>query len=461
MIQKVLIANRGEIALRVLRACRELGIATVVAYSEADRHSLPVALADQAVCIGPPASDRSYLNIPNIVSAALVSGADAVHPGYGFLAENAYLAEVCAQYGLLFIGPPPEVLERFSDKVGARRLMRAAGVPIVPGTDEALYSIEAAREAARAIGYPLMIKATAGGGGRGMRVARDEAELLRAFPVAQSEAQSFFANGGLYLERLVAGARHVEVQIAADRHGHVIHLGERDCSVQRRHQKILEEAPCPVLSPALRDQIGETAVKGARAAGYETVGTMEFLLDPDHRFYFIEMNCRIQVEHPVTEMVTGLDLVKEQLRLAAGEPLRWRQDEIQVRGHAIECRVTAEDVARDFAPDAGLIEVFHVPGGPGVRIDSHIYAGYTVPPYYDSLLGKIIAWGSDRNEAIDRMKRALRETRIQGVKSNLEFQLALVDSEAFRLGAVDVTFVESLVRGLDAPRPAEAAAASR
>jgi acetyl-CoA carboxylase biotin carboxylase subunit len=445
MIQKVLIANRGEVALRVIRACRELGLSTVVAYSEADRSSLPVALADQAICIGPPASDRSYLNIPNIVSAALVTGADAVHPGYGFLSENAYLAEICAQYDLLFIGPPPEVIERFSDKVAARELMKRAGVPIIPGTDKAVYSVDAARDAAQVIGYPIMIKATAGGGGRGMRVARDEAELARVFPIAQAEAQSFFSNGGLYLERLITGARHVEVQIVADRHGNLIHLGERDCTMQRRHQKILEEAPAPALTPELRKKLGEVAARGAAKAGYQNVGTMEFLLDEQKRFYFIEMNCRIQVEHPVTEMTTGVDLVKEQIRLASGERLRLRQQDVSVRGHAIECRITAEDASQEFAPDAGPVEAFHAPGGPGLRVDSHVYSGYTLPPFYDSLLGKVIAWGNDREEAIVRMRRALREMRVQGVKTNLDFQARLLDSEAFHRAAFDVSYVERML----------------
>ncbi|MBI4494274.1 MAG: acetyl-CoA carboxylase biotin carboxylase subunit [Chloroflexi bacterium] len=462
MFRKILIANRGEIAVRVLRACRELGIATVVAHSEADRNSLAVALADQAICIGPAASDGSYLNIPNIVSAALVTGADAIHPGYGFLAENAYLAEICAQYGLTFIGPPPEVLERFGDKVGARKLMQQAGVPIIPGSDEACCSLDDARQAAEAIGYPVMLKAVAGGGGRGMRVARDAAELARVFPIAQLEAQAHFANGGLYLERLLAHARHVEVQIVADRYGHMIHLGERDCTAQRRHQKLVEEAPSPALTPELRQQMGALAVRGAQAAGYQTVGTMEFLLDEQRRYYFIEANCRIQVEHPVTEMVTGLDLVKEQIRLASGQPLRWRQEEVAWRGHAIECRVTAEDPAADFTPDAGLVEAFHAPGGPGIRVDSHLFSGYTTPPYYDSLLAKIIAWGTGREEAIARLQGALRECRVYGVKTNLAFQLALLDHEAFRRGDLDVRFVEEHLTALQGERPlAREAALSR
>lgn len=441
MFSKILIANRGEIAVRVLRACRELGIRTVVAYAEPDRESLAVALADEAVCIGPAALDRSYLNIPNIVSAALVSGADAIHPGYGFLSENAYLAEVCEQIGLTFIGPPPAAIEQFGDKVAARQLMARAGVPIVPGSEGALPSLDAARAAAAEIGYPVMIKALAGGGGRGMRIARNEAELEQAFPVAQREAQSQFGNGAVYLERLIEQARHVEIQIAADRQGNVVHLGERECSIQRRHQKLIEESPSTAVDAALRSRMGTAAVNGARSAGYVNVGTFEFLLDADGQFYFIEANCRIQVEHPVTELVTGIDLVKEQILIAAGHPLSFTQSDITWTGHAIECRVNAEDPARDFAPDAGLVDTWLPPGGPGVRVDTHLFPGYTVPPFYDSLLAKVVAWGRDRGEAVHRLRRALRECRVEGVKTNIPFHLETLQDPDFRKGRTTTDFV--------------------
>ena len=443
----MLVANRGEIALRVVRACRELGLQTVVTYSEADRESLAVALADEAVCIGPAASDKSYLNIPNVVSAALVSGADAIHPGYGFLSENAYLAEVCEQLGLTFIGPPIAAIEQFGDKVAARRLMKNAGVPTVPGTDEPVSSIEAARAAAAEIGFPLMLKAVSGGGGRGMRVARDEDELEAVFPIAQLEAQSYFGSGAVYLEHLIEDARHVEIQVLADATGRTVHLGERECSIQRRHQKILEEAPSPAVDPELRRRMGEAAVLGARAAGYRNVGTVEFLLDPARRFYFIEMNCRIQVEHPITELVTGLDLVKEQIRLAAGEPLSFDQADVRWQGHAIECRINAEDPRRDFAPDSGLIDTWLAPGGPGVRVDTHLYPGYVMPPYYDSLLAKLAVWGRDRDEAVDRMRRALRECRVAGVATNIAFHLDTLDHPDFVAGRATTAFVsEALAR---------------
>ncbi|HEY8475947.1 MAG TPA: acetyl-CoA carboxylase biotin carboxylase subunit [Chloroflexota bacterium] len=436
MFRKVLVANRGEIAVRIIRACRELGIKTVLAHSEVDRHSLPAFLADETVCIGPPAADRSYLNIPNIVSAALITGADALHPGYGFLAENPYLAEACQQCGITFIGPTPEAIERFSDKLAARQFMRRAGLPVLPGSEDAFHHVEEALDVAAELGYPLMIKAAAGGGGRGMRIVRDADELRRLFPVAHAEAQKSFGDGRLYLERLVEAARHIEIQVVADRYGHVIHLGERDCSLQRRHQKLLEEAPSPAVSLQLREAIGAMAVRGAAEAGYESVGTVEFLLDQDERFYFIEMNTRIQVEHPVTEMVTGEDLVKWQIRLAAGERLTLRQEDIALVGHAIECRVTAEDPERDFAPAAGPVEGYLPPGGPGVRVDSHLYPGYEVPPYYDSLLAKIITWGKDRAEAITRMERALRECRIEGVVTNIPYHLRVLASPEFRAGGV-------------------------
>jgi acetyl-CoA carboxylase biotin carboxylase subunit len=441
MFAKVLVANRGEIALRVVRACRELGVRTVVTYSEPDRESLAVALADEAVCIGPAAGSRSYLNIPNVVSAALVSGADAIHPGYGFLSENAYLAEVCDQIGLTFIGPPVQAIEQFGDKVAARQLMQRAGVPTVPGSDGPLAGLEAARTVANTIGYPIMIKAVAGGGGRGMRIVRDETEMEQLFGIAQLEAQNNFANGEVYLERLIEQARHVEIQLIADRQGHTVHLGERECSIQRRHQKMLEESPSPVVDQALRERMGQTAVLGAEAAGYHGVGTMEFLLDPAGDFYFIETNCRIQVEHPITELVTGIDLVKEQIRVAAGEPLSFSQADVTWTGHAIECRINAEDPDRDFAPDAGLIDTWLAPGGPGVRVDTHLYPGYTMPPFYDSLLAKLAVWGRDRHEAVDRMRRALRECRLVGVKTNIPFHLETLDDPIFQAGQATTDFV--------------------
>jgi acetyl-CoA carboxylase biotin carboxylase subunit len=431
----MLVANRGEVAVRIIRACRELDIETVLAHSEADRDSEAARLADRTVCIGPPAADKSYLNISNVVSAALISGCDALHPGYGFLAENAYLAEICDHCGLVFIGPPPALIDEFSNKVSARRKMRSAGLTVVPGSDDVLPNVDAARGAADAVGFPVILKAAAGGGGRGMRVAASDEDLVRAFPLAQAEALASFSNSDLYLERLVFHAKHVEVQIAADRYGHALHLGERDCSLQRRHQKIIEEAPSPSLSPALRSAICGAAVQGITFAGYENIGTLEFLVDPDGGFFFIEMNTRLQVEHPVTEMITGIDIVKLQISLAQGEPLPFQQDDIVLRGHAIECRVIAEDPDRGFAPEYAAIQDYRPPGGPGIRVDSHVFAGYEPPPYYDSLLAKIIGWGVDRAEALDRIERALRETQIIGPKTTIPYQLAVLRDEAFRSGA--------------------------
>jgi acetyl-CoA carboxylase, biotin carboxylase subunit len=436
-IHRMLVANRGEIAVRIVRACRELGIETVLAHSEADRVSLAARLADQTVCIGPPPADKSYLNIPNVVSAALIRGCDALHPGYGFLAENAYLAEVCEHFGLTFVGPPPDVIEEFSNKVAARRRMAAAGVPVVPGSEDILPNLDAARSAAAAVGFPVMLKAAAGGGGRGMRMAESDEDVVRLFPLAQAEAQASFGNGDLYLERLVLHARHIEIQIVADCEGHTLHLGERDCSLQRRHQKFLEEAPAFTLRPKQRAAICDAAVRGAQAAKYRSVGTMEFLVDSQGGFYFVEMNTRIQVEHPVTEVTTGLDLIKLQIAIAEGKPVTFEQSDVRHQGHAIECRIVAEDPDRDFAPEYGAITEFIPPGGPGVRIDSHVYAGYEPPPYYDSLLGKIIAWGSDRDEAIARMQRALRELTISGPRTNIDYQLEVLQDPRFRAGQVD------------------------
>ena len=447
MLSKVLVANRGEIAVRVIRACRELGIQAVVAHSEADRDSLAVRLADESVCVGPAASDKSYLNIPNIISAALVTGCDAIHPGYGFLSENAYLAEVVEQCGLTFIGPNPQVIELLGDKIQARKMMKLAGVPTVPGSDDPLYRVDDAIDLAREIEYPLMIKAVAGGGGRGIRAVNDERDLIRQFPLAQMEAQSFFGNGALYLERRVVNAHHVEVQLLADGQGTTLALGERDCTLQRRRQKILEEAPSPSLTPELRKSILELAAKGAAHVGYKNAGTMEFLLDQQGRFYFMEVNCRIQVEHGITELITGVDLVREQLRIASGEKLRFGQEDVKITGHAVECRVTSEDPLRGFAPESGVIEHFLPPGGPGVRVDSHCYSGYFTPPYYDSLLAKVMAWAPTRDEAFDRMGRALREMRVDGIHTSIPYHLSLLNDPSVRANDVTIDFVGSHLEG--------------
>jgi acetyl-CoA carboxylase biotin carboxylase subunit len=441
LFRKILIANRGEIALRILRACHDLGLRAVVAYSDVDRDSLPVRLADETVCIGPAQAARSYNNIPAVVSAALITGCDAIHPGYGFLAENPYLAEVCAQVGVTFIGPRPDVIELMGNKSEARKLMQSAGVPIVPGSDGPVENLGQARQIARQIGYPLMVKAVAGGGGRGMRVVQDEAELVRALPLAQAEAEAAFGNGDVYLERFIAQPRHVEVQILADHFGAIMAIGERDCSIQRRHQKVIEEAPAPNLPAKTREALFRAAVKGAKAAGYTNAGTIEFLVDASGDVYFMEMNTRIQVEHPVTEMVTGIDLVAWQIRIAAGQRLTLAQRDCEPRGHAIECRITAEDAALDFAPGVGTIETYVAPGGPGVRLDSHLYAGYIVPPFYDSLLGKVITWGRDRDEAAARMERALAETVIIGVPQTVSFLHEVIADGEFRAGRYDTGFI--------------------
>jgi acetyl-CoA carboxylase biotin carboxylase subunit len=446
MFNKVLIANRGEIAVRIVRACQELGIRAVVAYSQADRDSLAVRLADEAVCIGPAAPARSYLNPPALISAALITGCEAVHPGYGFLSENPYFAEICGECKLTFIGPSPEAIRLMGDKATARQTMRAAGLPVIPGSDGALRSVDEAYDLAREIGYPVLLKAVAGGGGRGMRLVQDEAELARAYPTARAEAEAAFGQGDLYMERYLTGMRHVEVQVLADEHGHAIHLGERDCSIQRRHQKIVEEGPSPAVTAELRAAMGETALRGVQTISYANAGTIEFLLDPDGRFYFMEMNTRIQVEHPVTELITGVDLVKWQLRIAAGERLTLAQKDVRIRGHAVECRINAEDPARDFLPSAGEVEFFLPPGGPGVRIDTHLYAGYTPPGAYDSLLAKVITWGEDRAEALARMRRALSECIITGVTTTMPFQLELLSNPVFAHGQFDLSFLPSLMQ---------------
>ncbi len=445
MFKKVLIANRGEIALRVVRACRDLGVQSVVAYSEADRDSLPVRFADEAICIGPAASAKSYLSAPAIISAAMVTGADALHPGVGFLSENPYLAEICERVGLTFIGPSPSVIEKMGDKTTARNTMQAAGLPIVPGAEAALPNVDAAKRLAAEIGYPVMLKPLAGGGGRGIRIIENETELERNFPLARNEADKAFSSGELYLERYVRNPRHIEIQVLGDNFGNVIHLGERDCSIQRRYQKLIEEAPAPNLSEELRRQIGEAAVKGAKAVGYTNAGTMEFLLDAEGNFFFMEMNTRIQVEHPVTETVTGIDLVKWQLRIAAGERLTLTQKDVKMQGCAIECRVNAEDPANDFRPNAGRVDLFVPPGGIGIRVDSHLFSGYTVPPHYDSLLAKVIAYGDTREEAIERLERALHETVVSGIKTSIPFQQTILAHPEYRAGHFFLNFVEKVV----------------
>ncbi|MEW5991764.1 MAG: acetyl-CoA carboxylase biotin carboxylase subunit [Chloroflexota bacterium] len=444
MFHKILIANRGEIALRILRACRTLGVEAVVAYSEADRDSLPVQLADEAICIGPADARRSYLSAPAVISAAIVTGCDAIHPGYGFLSEDETFAEVVGAHDLTFIGPPPPVLDRFASKEGTRRLLGSYGLPTIPGSDGMLRDDEHALAEAARIGYPVLIKPSAGGGGKGMRMVRTPRELDSAIKVCRSEARSAFGDDSLYLEKWLEDNRHVEVQVAVDRYGHGVHLGERDCSVQRRHQKILEEAPTPALSPAARADLCERAIRAVVAAGYENVGTLEFLVDAAGDFYFIEINCRIQVEHPVTEMLTGIDLVATQIRIAAGEPLGFSQADVQVRGHAIELRINAEDPAHEFRPGAGVIDAFHMPGGPGIRMDTHLYPGYEVPPFYDSLLGKVIAWGPDRATAIQRGRAALDELVVDGLATNVEIHKALLANQTFLDGRMTTNLLDRI-----------------
>jgi acetyl-CoA carboxylase biotin carboxylase subunit len=455
MFRKVLVANRGEIALRVIRACRELNVSTVAVFSEADRDSLHVRLADESVCIGPPQPVQSYNHVARIISAAEIAGAEAIHPGYGFLAENAHFAEVCESCGFVFIGPTPGMIRSMGDKVEARRTMQAAGLPVVPGSEGAVAGVDEAVELARGIGFPVIIKAAAGGGGRGMRVAWDEKQLRISFGIAQAEAGAAFANDTVYLEKFIVRPRHIEFQLFGDSHGHLVHLGERECSVQRNHQKLIEEAPSPLLTDEQRRRIGALAVRGAQSIGYRGAGTMEFLFDQDGSFYFMEMNTRIQVEHPVTEEVTGLDLVKEQILVAAGEPLSVTQDDVRWEGHAIECRINAEDHEHGFRPSPGTITYFYRPGGPGLRMDSHVYAGYTVPPYYDSMIGKLIARGKDRPEALRRMEIALEELIIEGIKTTIPFHQLALRADAFRRGDLDTHFVEALLgTGKTAPAAA-------
>jgi len=442
MFKKVLVANRGEIALRVIRACRELGIETVAVYSEADRESLHVRFADDDVCIGPPPSRSSYLRIPNIIAAAEITGADAIHPGYGFLAENAEFADTCRASNIMFIGPTGDQIRQMGDKATAKRLAQEAGVPTVPGTAGTVADLDEALRCAEEIGFPVIIKATAGGGGKGMRIALDAEQFTQSFTLAQNEALSAFGNGEVYVERYLERPRHVEIQVMGDSQGRVVHLGERDCSVQRRHQKLIEESPSPAMTQELRDRMGHAAVMLASAIGYMGAGTIEFLLDADGSFYFMEMNTRIQVEHPVTEMVTSFDLVKEQIKVAAGDRLSFRGDGTRLRGHSIECRINAEDPSRNFQPSPGLITAYHPPGGPGIRLDTHVYAGYHVPPYYDSLLAKVIVHGNDRAEALGRMRQALDSFILEGVTTTIPFLSRVIRHPDFVAGNVDTKFLE-------------------
>jgi len=450
MFKRVLIANRGEIAVRIIRACKEMGIETVAVYSDIDRLALHVHMADEAYCIGPAPAKSSYLHIPSLMSVATLTGVDAIHPGYGFLSENSDFAEACEACGITFIGPSPRAIEMMGDKAVAKKTMQTAAVPTVPGSDGLLADDEEAVRVAREIGFPVIIKATAGGGGKGIRIVRDEESLRQAVLTSQREAEANFGNGGVYLEKYIERMRHVEVQILADRHGNVIHLGERDCSVQRRLQKLAEESPCPVLPEETRAAMGAAAVAAAKAVDYVGAGTIEFIYADDGKFYFMEMNTRIQVEHPVTEWVTGVDLVQEMIRAAAGEPLSYSQDDIVLRGHALECRINAEDASRNFMPSPGTVSEYWPPGGIGVRVDSAVYPGYTVPPTYDSMIAKLIVWAPTRREAIARMKRCLEEFRIEGIRTTLPFHLALMENEAFAAGDVSTRFLEEHeIRPLD------------
>src|SRR5438477_10092708 len=455
MFKKILIANRGEVALRIIYACRELGIKTVAVYSEADENSLHVRFADEDVCIGPPRSADSYLNVPAVISAAEITGADAIHPGYGFLSESAYLAEVCEACHIKFIGPGPHVIRLMGDKARARRVMRKAGVPILPGTDGPIESEDKAIKAAKDIGYPVIIKATAGGGGRGMRVVRAAGEISHAFKTAQREAEAAFGIGDVYLEKYVESPRHIEFQVLGDQHGAVVHLGERECSIQRRHQTLVEESPSPALSEKMRRRMGSTVIDAAKAVQYTNAGTFEFLMDPNGRFYFMEANTRLQVEHAVTEMVTGIDIVKEQIRIAAGERLSFKQSEVTFTGHAIECRINAEDPAA-FVPSPGVIHAFSVPGGPGVRVDTFAHSECTITPFYDSLIAKIVVHGRDRQEAIARMRRTLEMTVIDGIKTSIPLHLRIMSDPEFVAGKLSTSFMD---RFLARPRPGRLAEA--
>ena len=442
MFKKILIANRGEIAVRIIRACREMGIQTVAVYSEADRDCLHTLLADEAICIGPAPSGQSYLNMERILAATVALKADAIHPGFGFLSENAKFAKLCAECNIAFIGPSAEIINRMGNKSEARRTMMDAGVPVVPGSKEPVHQAAEALEMAKSIGFPVMIKASSGGGGKGMRISRGEADFTENFNAAQMESVKGFSDDTMYIEKYIEKPRHIEFQIMADKHGNVVHLGERDCSIQRRHQKVLEEAPCDVITQDLRERMGDTAVRAAKAVGYENAGTIEFLLDKNKDFYFMEMNTRIQVEHPVTEMVTGMDLIKEQIRVAAGEKLSVSQEDVVIKGHAIECRINAENPSKNFMPCPGLITNVHAPGGNGVRVDSHIYSDYKVPANYDSMLMKLIVYDKDRASAIAKMRSALGELVIEGIETNVNFQYEILENEAFQEGNTDTGFIE-------------------
>lgn len=442
MFNKILIANRGEIAVRIIRACREMGIRTVAVYSEADKDCLHTLLADEAICIGPAPSSQSYLNMERILSATVAMKADAIHPGFGFLSENARFAKLCQQCNITFIGPSAEIINRMGNKSEARNTMMQAGVPVVPGSKEPVYTAEDGLAMAKEIGFPVMIKASSGGGGKGMRISRSEEDFTEHFNAAQLESVKGFSDDTMYIEKYIEKPRHVEFQIMGDKFGHVVHLGERDCSIQRRHQKVMEESPCEVISPELRKKMGEVAVKAAKAVNYENAGTIEFLLDKDKNFYFMEMNTRIQVEHPVTEMVSGIDLIKEQIRVAAGEPLNVSQEDIQIKGHAIECRINAENPKKHFMPCPGRITNVHIPGGNGVRVDTHIYNDYKVPANYDSMLMKLIVYDKDRASAIAKMRSALGEVIIEGIETNIDFQYEILENEAFQKGDTDTGFIE-------------------
>ncbi|EEQ62328.1 acetyl-CoA carboxylase biotin carboxylase subunit [Clostridiales bacterium TF09-2AC] len=442
MFNKILIANRGEIAVRIIRACREMGIQTVAVYSEADKDCLHTLLADEAICIGPAVSGQSYLNMERILAATVAMKADAIHPGFGFLSENAKFAKLCAECNITFIGPSAEIISKMGNKSEARKTMMEAEVPVVPGSKEPVHTPQDGLEMAKTIGFPVMIKASSGGGGKGMRISRSAEDFTELFNAAQMESVKGFSDDTMYIEKYIEKPRHVEFQIMADKHGNVVHLGERDCSIQRRHQKVLEEAPCDVISPELRRRMGDTAVRAAKAVGYENAGTIEFLLDKDKNFYFMEMNTRIQVEHPVTEMVTGMDLIKEQIRVAAGEPLSVTQEDVTIKGHAIECRINAENPSKNFMPCPGLITNVHIPGGNGVRVDTHIYSDYKVPANYDSMLMKLIVYDKDRESAIAKMRSALGEVVIEGIETNINFQYEILENDAFQEGDTDTSFIE-------------------
>lgn len=446
MFRKILIANRGEIAVRIIRACQEMGIATVAVYSEADRDALHTQIADEAICIGPPSPKDSYLNIHNIISATVLSGAEAIHPGFGFLSENSKFADMCSECNITFIGPDSKTIDKMGNKSNARNIMIKAGVPVIPGSNGAVSSEEEALNLAREIGFPIVVKASAGGGGRGIRIVFSEEEFSKAFNTAKTEAKSAFGDDTMYVEKFIENPRHIEFQILADNFGNVIHLGERDCSMQRRNQKVLEESPSPVLTDKLRTLMGNDAVKAAKAVNYKNTGTIEFLLDKSGNYYFMEMNTRVQVEHPITEMVTGVDIIKEQINIAAGEKLNFTQDDIKINGHSIECRINAEDASKGFRPCPGKINNLHVPGGLGIRLDSSAYAGYAIPPYYDSMIAKLIVHGKNRQEAISKMKRALGEFVIDGLKTNIDFQYKLINTEEFQSGNYDTGFIQRFMK---------------